>query len=87
MHTGENEHALRKILDMTRLISIVILQFPSVKFGVNNFVGFLQTKPKNFRFRITFTILVFKRLCLNLNYTVDIANAKFGLSVDIQRIY
>jgi hypothetical protein len=25
MQTGENEHALRKILDMTRLISIVIL--------------------------------------------------------------
>jgi hypothetical protein len=25
MHTGENEQALRKILDMTRLISITIL--------------------------------------------------------------
>jgi hypothetical protein len=25
MHTGENEQGLRKILDMTRLISIVIL--------------------------------------------------------------
>jgi hypothetical protein len=24
-HTGENEQALRKILDMTRLISIVLL--------------------------------------------------------------
>ena len=25
MHTGENEQGLRKILDMTRLISIVVL--------------------------------------------------------------
>ncbi len=27
MHTGENEQGLRKILDMTRLISIALLIF------------------------------------------------------------
>ncbi len=37
MHTGENEQALRKIMDMTRLISIIILVLHFYFYGYNAF--------------------------------------------------
>lgn len=45
MQTGENEHALRKILDMTRLISIVILCLHFYYYCYSAFVDWNLTVP------------------------------------------
>jgi hypothetical protein len=49
MHTGENEQGLRKILDMTRLISIVILGIHFYYYCYMAFQSWQLTAPKTDR--------------------------------------